>query len=382
MLVWPWPLSVDYSYNAIPLKTFADPEVWIAILICLGLGAVAFLGFRKRRVASFAVLWFAASIALVSNVFFLISTNFGERLLYLPSVMACYLAADLALRAVKHADAGTLAPLRSPLIAAPALLIVAIAGLAVTLRAQDWASQLTLFTADVRTYPNSARLNDFAGSLHYFAGTQLMGHGDMPPAASTAFAEAVTYLTRAVAIRGSFVDIDAPLGMAEYRLGQYETAVPHLEQALAFTDYRDEALEMMADSLEQLHQPGRAIDLFKQIDAEGILDPPAWFALGNDAASRGDDAASIQYFRKFLAATPDNVAAHFNIGRAQNRLGDYAASLASAERCVALAGTPRVQADCLLLEADDFVRTGRRDEAMAAFEKARAIDPTNPLIKR
>jgi tetratricopeptide (TPR) repeat protein len=234
----------------------------------------------------------------------------------------------------------------------------------------------------VRTYPNSARLNDYAGSLSYFAGVQALGRAGTADAAPADFATAATYLARAVAIRGSFLDVDAPLGMAEYRLGQYEAALPHLQQALVFTTYRNDALEMIADSYQQLHQPARAIDVFKQIDDEGIQDPAAWFELGNDAASRGDDAASIQYFEKYVATTPDNVAAYFNIGRAENRLRDYAGSLASAEHCVSLGPAPRVQADCLLLEADDLARTGRRDLAMAAFEKARAIDPTNPLIKR
>jgi tetratricopeptide (TPR) repeat protein len=383
MLVWPWPLSFDYSYGALPLNSLGDWQVWLAAALCLGLLALGVLGFRGRRLGSFAVLWCGASIVLVSNVFFFVSTNFGERLLYLPSVMACYGAAAALLRLGGLAEDRTFARLaRSPFVVGPVVAIVFAAALAVTRRAQEWRDQLTLFSADVQTYPHSARLNDFAGNLNYFAGERIFERDGMVADASSALTNATIYLTRAVAIRGTFLDLDAPLGLAEYRLGDYTAAIPHLEQALAFTTYRSQALETMAEAYTALHDADQATKLFKQIDAEGLQYPPAWFALGNEAASRGDDVASIRYFQRFLDARPDNMAAYFNLGKAENRQGDYVQSLAAAERCIALKPAPRVEADCLVLSADDLARTGHREEALQRFERARAIDPTNPLIKR
>jgi len=119
MLFWPHPLSFDYSYNAIPLHTFADPSVWIAMAICGSLGAVLVAGFRRRRVEAFAALWVAASMILVSNLLFLISTIFGERLLYLPSVMVCYVVAGLLFKIGKVTDEQALpVALKSPMVVA------------------------------------------------------------------------------------------------------------------------------------------------------------------------------------------------------------------------------------------------------------------------
>jgi hypothetical protein len=374
MLFWPHPLSFDYTYDAIPLHTFADPATWAGVALCLGLGAVLVTGFRRRRVEAFAVLWFGASMVLVSNLLFLISTNFGDRLLYLPSVMVCYVAADLLFRAASVADDQPLtAALRSPTIVVPLLMVLGAGSVAVIIRTRDWRDEITLFSADVSTYPNSARLNNFLGNMYYFAGDRLFVQQRDPDTAAADFANAKQYLLRGLAIHDEFQDLHAVLGMAEYRLKQYREAIPHLERSLAFTNYRTSALEMMADCYEQLQMPARALELFKQIDAEGIQYPTAWFELGNDAAARGDDAASIRYFQHVTAATPDNVTAYVNLALGQHRKGEYSQSLASAERCIALNPDQAIQARCLVLAADDLMRTGHRDQAFAYFQKAKAI---------
>jgi len=371
MLFWPYPLSFDYSYNAIPLHTFADPSVWIAMAICGSLGAVLVAGFRRRRVEAFAALWVAASMILVSNLLFLISTIFGERLLYLPSVMVCYVVAGLLFKIGKVTDEQALpVALRSPMIVAPLLVILVAGSVAVLSRTREWRDEMTLFSADVRTYPNSARLNNFLGNMYYFAGDRLFVQQADSETAAADFANAKMYLLRGLSIDDRFLDLHAVLGMAEYRLKQYREAIPHLERALAFPKYRTSVLETMADCYEQLQMPARALDVFKQIDAEGIQYPTAWFALGTDAAARGDDDASIRYFERVIAATPNNVAAYAKLALGQHRRGDYADSLASAQRCIALKAD---QGTCYLVAADDLMRTGHRDQAFAYFEKARAL---------
>jgi tetratricopeptide (TPR) repeat protein len=371
MLVWPHPLSFDYSYNAIPLHTFADPAPWVAVALCLALAALLVTGIRRRRVEAFAVIWFAASMVLVSNLFFFISTNFGERLLYLPSVMACYVATLVVFKAARLADDQPLtSALRSPALVAPLLVVLGVGSVAVFARTRDWRDERTLFSADVQTYPNSARLNNFLGNLDYFAGDRLFVSQTDPETAATDFADAKQYLLRGLAIDDDFRDLHAVLGMAEYRLKRYREAIPHLERALAFKAYRTSALEMMADCYAQLQMPARALELFKQIDAEGIPSPEAWFALGSDAAARGDNDASIRYFGKVIAATPENISAYVNLALRQHQRGDYAGSLATAGQCLAR------QADevkCLLVAADDLVRTGHPDQARAYVEKAKAL---------
>jgi tetratricopeptide (TPR) repeat protein len=357
--------------------------VWVGITVLTGLAASLIAGFRARRVEAFAALWFAASMIAVSNLLFLISTNFGERLLYVPSVIVCYLAARALFRVARLGEEQTLSSvLRWPVVTAPVLIVLSIASVLVVRRTREWRDQITLFAADVQKYPNSARLNNYLGNLLYFEGDKLITQHSYLDLATADLNNAKAHLLRGLAILDEFQDMHAVLGMAEYQLKQYREAIPHLERSLAFKDFRTTALEMMADCYAQLQTPAQALRLFKQIDAEGIKHPPAWFELGNDAAARGDDDASIRYFERFIAARPDNVAAQFNLASAHHRKGDYAQSLASAERCIVLQPTPAIEASCLILAADDLRQTGHRDQALAYFERARAIDPNNPWIRK
>jgi len=104
LLVWPHPLSFDYSFDAIPLRTFTSPQPWIGLaLVGAALAAVVW-GLPRRRVWGVSALWIAASMVAVSNVFFLVSTTIGERLLFLPSVIFCYEVCRLLCRALSVRD--------------------------------------------------------------------------------------------------------------------------------------------------------------------------------------------------------------------------------------------------------------------------------------
>jgi hypothetical protein len=374
MLVWPHPLSFDYSYNAIPLRTFADPFVWIAVAAWAALAAVFVVGVRRRSVEAFAVLWLAASMVIVSNVFFLISTNFGERLLFIPSVVVCYVGARVLFRVARLPESATNV-LRSPGVVVPLAILITIAVAAVVARTFEWRDEATLFRADVRKYPNSSRLNTYVGNQYYFEGDNLIARGAAPNAAADDFANAKRYLLRGLAITGQFIEMDAVLGLAEYQLKQCDEALPHLEQSLAFPKYRPLALEMMADCYDALHNHGRALEVFHQIDAEGIEYPHAWFELGNDAAARGDDEASIRYFTKVVAATPENASGRYDLAAAAFRMGNYALSFDAAQQCTGPPVPLAVRTRCLMLAGSSLARMGRTDEAMAYVQQARTLDP-------
>lgn len=374
MLVWPHPLSFDYSYDAIPLHTFADPVVWLSIGVWLLLCAAFVSGAPKRRIEAFAVVWLAASLVAVSNLLFLISTNFGERLLYLPSVIFSYVVADVLFRAARvTAATAPRAALQSPVIAVPLLIIVAVGGTAVLVRTRAWRDQLALFGADQRTFPNSARLNDYLGNLLYFAGERLLAQS--PDQAARDFEESKACLRRGLAINGQFTEMDGALGMAEYQLRQCKDAIPDLQRSLEYQTYRASALEMMADCYEIQGDHARSLELLRQIDAEGITYPHGWFTLANDAALHGDEDKSIYYFSKVIRATPRNTAARYDLAAAEFRKGDLAAALASAQQCDAPPAAPPAQARCLMLAADSLAHMGRRDEAMQYVERAHVIDP-------
>ena len=89
-LVFPHPLSFDYGYNMIPAYTYGSWEFIASLLICLGLAAYAIYFFKKRKIIVYAIIFFFTSIAVVSNIAFVIGNAFAERFMYVPSIAFCF----------------------------------------------------------------------------------------------------------------------------------------------------------------------------------------------------------------------------------------------------------------------------------------------------
>jgi len=84
-LIFPHPLVYDYSYKEIVINGLDDPSSWFSALIYLALIVLFFKLRKKTPILAFAIAFYLVNLALYSNIFFLIGTSFGERLLFLPS---------------------------------------------------------------------------------------------------------------------------------------------------------------------------------------------------------------------------------------------------------------------------------------------------------
>src|SRR5262249_36228126 len=153
-------LSADYSYDQIPVVSRPD-LVTTACLLGLAALIAAVIALRRRApAAAFGIAFFLISWLLTSNLLVPIGTIFGERLLYLPSAGVCLAVAVAILE-------GTRA-LRAPWLGATfgAALVVAGATRAIA-RVPDWAGNLSLFSATVRTSPRSCKAaNGYAAELY------------------------------------------------------------------------------------------------------------------------------------------------------------------------------------------------------------------------
>lgn len=89
LLIFPTPLSADYSYNSIPYKDFGNWQVWLSIIIHLTIigAAIYFAYFRKNyKILAFAFAFYMLHLLLINNVIFNIGATMGERLIFHSSV--------------------------------------------------------------------------------------------------------------------------------------------------------------------------------------------------------------------------------------------------------------------------------------------------------
>ena len=95
LLFWPADLSAEWGPGAIDPATWSDPRVLLGLLVGIAAAAAAWIGWKRQRWVSFAVLWFALMVFPVSQIPFPTGTMLAERLLYLPSIALAFVAPPL-----------------------------------------------------------------------------------------------------------------------------------------------------------------------------------------------------------------------------------------------------------------------------------------------
>jgi len=104
LLLFPYKLSFDYSYQQIPIVGLADLRALVPLLILGGVIVYAILRFRSKDLIVFAAIFFLITVSIVSNIVFLIESVMGERFLYMPSLGFCIAAGILLGRVVPSGD--------------------------------------------------------------------------------------------------------------------------------------------------------------------------------------------------------------------------------------------------------------------------------------
>jgi tetratricopeptide (TPR) repeat protein len=176
LLAWPAQLSYDYSYNAIPVSS--DWKAFLALVVCLAALVLALCSYRRRKPVFFFILFFFVALAPVSNVFLIVGTIMGERLLYLPSV-AFAACAGYALYSIAR-RAPTNSPLRHAGAAATVMILLALAARTYA-RNNDWSDAQRFWNSGLQTAPGSFKPHTAVAQL-----TSILPQKDWPRAAAEA----------------------------------------------------------------------------------------------------------------------------------------------------------------------------------------------------
>jgi len=151
LLVWPWTLSADYSYDQVPVLTslFA-PRALLGLALVLAVLVAAAVSFRRRGFVFPALAIVLLALGPVLNVVALTGTLMAERLLYLPSVGFAILAGAMLAAWRKH--------MAEPALGWPLPLALALFyAVRTPIRNVDWRSEEAIFRAATVASPRSAK---------------------------------------------------------------------------------------------------------------------------------------------------------------------------------------------------------------------------------
>jgi protein O-mannosyl-transferase len=327
LLVVPYPLICNYSFNSIPFKTFGDPEVIAAALVYGGLIFYAIRSFIRKQSDpfAFAIVYYLMTIALFNNMFILIGAQMGERFLFMPSAGIC-MAAAFAADKWLIPNAHTIADLKKPMIAIALILSgLAFGGMTIA-RNIDWRDNVSLYRADVPKSPNDCR-------LAYYLGTALAENGYAeepdPEKRKAIDEEALTHLRRAVAMYPDFTEANAELGRVFDRQQKYDSAEYYDLRAIKLNPNHTIATNNLGSVYLETGRYDLAAQTFRKAIAINPSFNLAYFNLARTVNQLKQYDSAIYYYNKALIFEPNNVDAFQEKGMAFFSLNRYD----SAEQC-------------------------------------------------
>lgn len=222
MLIYPHPLSVDYSYNQIP---FIQPGnllfIGSLVLHAALIGLMIFLFIRKKNIAVFFMLFYFAHLFLISNLAVEIGTTFSERLTYIISFAFCVLLAMAIIYGLESIRSNSKKTGQMIVLGFLGVLTL-ICTTQVIARNAQWKDDFSLFTHDVNVSTNSVLVN--ANAAKSFINESVQPQYKDSPVRREYLEKGVTYLLKAIDIYPRFANGYLNLGVAYFHQEKYEDA--------------------------------------------------------------------------------------------------------------------------------------------------------------
>ncbi len=309
LLAFPSRLSVDYSYNAIPVSlSLLEPGVIAGV--ALGLGGLCLW---IRSLARWPRLFFCGALfwapyAGVSQTVLLLNSMVQERFLYIPVLGVFALAGIGVDRLFRRYGVSV--------VIAIALVVAAYAGRTVV-RNGDWKDDFSLFSSASRAYPTSAKMHHAVGQVLAERGLmdrailafrralsireEAMTYNNLGNAYGVkgAFAQATEAYRKAVGLDPKFAEAWMNLGVTAMRAGEPAMAAEGFRQAAVLLPGDGETQFNLGVALEETGRPEEAAQAYRRSASLG--ESRAYFNLGQVLESQGrpgDAAAAYEAFLK------------------------------------------------------------------------------------
>ncbi|HWB62993.1 MAG TPA: hypothetical protein VG603_05725 [Chitinophagales bacterium] len=157
LLIFPHPLTHDYYYNQIPYIDFSSPMFLLSFIVNAGLGVYALIMLPKKKIVSYAILFYFITFSVASNLVFTVGVLMNERFIYMSSLGFCILAAYLFILAKDRFK------LSQSLTVAILVIVLSLYSYQTFSRNFDWKDSFTLFRRDSLKSPNSAKIQTSLG---------------------------------------------------------------------------------------------------------------------------------------------------------------------------------------------------------------------------
>jgi len=386
-LVFPHPLSFDYSYNMIPAYTYSSWEFIVSLLICLGLAAYAIYAFKKKNITVYAIIFFFISIAVVSNIAFVIGNAFAERFMFVPSLAFCMALVYGIMLFYKKDENMSLKNQPIPLLCLSGILFIY--GIKTITRNNDWKDNYTLYEHDIEYADKSAKVHFLLGLsyLHladntnsepfekdmlskaenqletslkifpdeelvkknlvdvelrkneYSKANTLISQTNLPSDTTTAlyyyniannsadnknFLDAIAKFKMAISSNPQFAKAYINLGSAYLNMQFYDSAIDVFNKGISILPNVANGYEGLGVCYNRLKEYSKAIENYKRVLEFNPDDVNAMSGIGECSLQLKDYSSAIQYYNMALKYDPNIVEAYYNLAYIYHQQGNEA----------------------------------------------------------
>jgi tetratricopeptide (TPR) repeat protein len=329
LLVFPHPLTIDYQPFHISLRGWGHLSVWLSLAAYGTLAGLAVVMVRKRSLVAYGILFYLATLSIVSNLPFSTGTFMSERFIFVPSVgFVIVLGWLLANPRFRRA-------LPSPRVASALVAALVLAGSIKTFaRNGVWKDDFTLLTTDARTSENSVKAN-MAAAVTYLL------EANRPERASQASeyrTHALEHAKKAVFVYeqnvepgrrkgGSTIHALTLLanaysenGLLSEAIGCYRTVIGAGGQPESLEEMIQTAINQSSDVEFRLNS---TLEFAALVPGSFTFNYHLGLLYGKD---KNDIPMAIAYFRKAADIAPDDVNALRGLGHAYTLANDFEAA--------------------------------------------------------
>jgi len=195
LLIFPHPLSYDYSYNQIPIIGLTDPKALLSLVVLVGLLVYALLKLKEKNIFSYCILFYYALVALTSNIIVDIGATMAERFVYTASLGFCIAVVFIILKAFKT-DVRQISYANNQKIFIVFIAIAVLYSGKTMARNEAWKNNLALYESGYETAPNSWRTNNLLG-VEY---TKMINEEKDPATKKDIYNKAITHFNKSLEI--------------------------------------------------------------------------------------------------------------------------------------------------------------------------------------
>jgi Tfp pilus assembly protein PilF len=331
LLIFPNPLSYDYSYSQIKIQKLSDPGALFGIAFYTAAGIYAIVNIRKKNIIAFSILFFVLTLTPASNVFVIIGSTMAERFMYIPSLGFLIILSYLLIKWTKTESIKSRFSTVEQFFKSNSTLFtfIFIITLLYTIqtvsRSMDWKDNIQLFGHDVKSAPNSARAHyNWASSLLLDVYPKEKNKARQNEILDHSIAE----FNKAISIFNNYADAHMNLALAYTDRELFDNAIASYEMA---KQLYPKPTAKLYNNLGLLYGKTRKFsEALACMDSALKIEPDfaeAHNNRGNALAGQGKYQEAIPEFQKAIDLSKKYSEAYRNMGSTYGNMGQFPKAL-------------------------------------------------------